>query len=175
MWRLSGIWLGGLILTGTTALAHDPPQEPACAAVVTEDATPKQTVLQVTRHTTGNIISLTREDLRALPTAALTTSTVVTDGTHDFRGFLMRDLLEQMDVKGSHVTATALNDYAVDIPLEDFYRFDVIVACRMDGKRLRRADKGPLWIVYPRDDHEALQDIRYDYRWVWQLHRLDAQ
>jgi hypothetical protein len=45
----------------------------------------------------------------------------------------------------------------------------------MDGQTLSRDDKGPLWIVYPRDDHEALQDIRYDYRWVWQLYQLDVQ
>lgn len=73
------------------------------------------------------------------------------------------------------MTAIALNDYAVDIPTADFYAYDVLVAYRMDGATLNRNDKGPLWIVYPRDDHAALQDIRYDYRWVWQLYRLDVQ
>ncbi|MCI2394477.1 hypothetical protein [Aliiroseovarius sediminis] len=42
----------------------------------------------------------------------------------------------------------------------------------MDDKALERSDKGPLWIVYPRDAHKELQDIRYDYRWVWQLSEL---
>ena len=36
-------------------------------------------------------------------------------------------------------------------------------------------DKGPFWIVYPRDQHEVLQDIRYDYRWVWQLDSLQVK
>lgn len=173
MWRLFTIWLGGLTLIGTAVLANSAPRLPE--SVAAKDAAPKQTLLQITGNTRGETVDLTRADLRALPNATLTTSTVVTDGTHEFRGFLMRDLLEQMDIQGSQVTAMALNDYAVNIPVEDFYRFNVIVAYAMDGKRLNRAGKGPLWIVYPRDAHKALQDIRYDYRWVWQLYRLEVQ
>lgn len=108
-----------------------------------------------------------------LPEHELSTSTVVTNGIHIFKGFLLRDLLELVQANGKTVTATALNDYAVKIDLQEFYDFDVIVAYEMDGERLLTSDKGPLWIIYPRDDHKKLQDIRYDYRWVWQLYRLD--
>lgn len=113
--------------------------------------------------------------LAALPGAVLETTTVVTDGVKRFEGFLMRDLLALVGAEGESVTATALNDYIIDIPMEDFERFDVLVATHMDGRLLLPSDKGPLWIVYPRDDHRELQDIRYDYRWVWQLVRLDVE
>lgn len=113
--------------------------------------------------------------IEALPVTALETTTVVTDGVRHFEGFLMRDLLDYVDARGATVTAVALNDYVIDIPIEDFQRFDVLVATHMDGTRLLPSDKGPLWIVYPRDDHAELQDIRYDYRWVWQLIELDVK
>jgi hypothetical protein len=113
--------------------------------------------------------------LAALPSTALATTTVVTDGVKQFDGFLMRDLLALVGAEGETVTATALNDYIIDIPMDDFERFDVLVATHMDGQRLLPSDKGPFWIVYPRDDHPELQDIRYDYRWVWQLVRLTIQ
>jgi len=113
--------------------------------------------------------------LTALPSASLETSTVVTDGVRQFDGFLMRDLLALVGADGETVSATALNDYIIDIPMEDFERFDVLVATHMDGQRLLPSDKGPLWIVYPRDDHTELQDMRYDYRWVWQLVRLKVE
>lgn len=113
------------------------------------------------------------EMLFHLPEHQLTTSTVVTDGKHQFKGFLLTDLLEYLQVYGNTITATALNDYAVKIDRQELYDFNVIVAYEMDGKRLHTSDKGPLWIVYPRDDYKELQDIRYDYRWVWQLYRLD--
>lgn len=113
--------------------------------------------------------------LAKLPSVVLETTTVVTDGLRQFDGFLMRDLLTLVGAEGETVTATALNDYVIDIPVEDFERYDVLVATHMDGERLLARDMGPLWIVYPRDDHPELQDIRYDYRWVWQLVRLDIE
>lgn len=177
----AGTLFGRLMLVSVAALlpAHAQAQEVHAG---TRDATPlhqeaasQHALLRVTGQIAGDAIQLDRESLYALPAATLETSTVVTDGQHTFTGFLMRDLLEQLEAKGEHVTAIALNDYAVDIPTADFYAYDVLVAYRMDGATLNRNDKGPLWIVYPRDDHAALQDIRYDYRWVWQLYRLDVQ
>ncbi|WP_417604423.1 molybdopterin-dependent oxidoreductase [Primorskyibacter flagellatus] len=130
-------------------------------------------------HVTGQFakapVTLDRAALDDLSAVTIKTSTVITDGTHSFTGFLMRDLLDHLGATGTSVTAVALNDYSVEIPMNDFYDYDVIVATHMDGKALRRADKGPFWIVYPRDDHRALQDIRFDYRWVWQLYQLDVQ
>lgn len=119
--------------------------------------------------------ALDESALRMLPRHAIETTTVVTDGVRRFDGFLMRDLLEFVGAQGQMVTAFALNDYVIDIPMEDFQRFDVLVATHMDDVRLLPRDKGPFWIVYPRDAHEELQDIRYDYRWVWQLIRLEVK
>jgi len=113
--------------------------------------------------------------LKALPPVELRTTTAVTDGVRRFDGFLMRDLLELVGASGSVVTATAFNDYVIDVDVDEFHRFDVVVAYAMDGQPLLASDKGPLWIVYPRDQHAELQDIRYDYRWVWQLSRLDVR
>jgi hypothetical protein len=113
--------------------------------------------------------------LRALPSTVLETSTAVTDGVRRFDGFLMRDLLALVGATGSTVRAIALNDYVIEFAADEFDRFDVLVAYEMDGEALLPSDKGPLWIVYPRDQHAELQDIRYDYRWVWQLMRLDVE
>lgn len=115
------------------------------------------------------------EMLKALPAARLETTTAVTNGVRQFDGFLMRDLLDFIGADGSTVTAIALNDYAIDIAVDEFSRFDILVAYEMDGEPLLSSDKGPLWIVYPRDQHAELQDIRYDYRWVWQLRWLDIR
>lgn len=115
------------------------------------------------------------EMLKGLPAARLETHTAVTDGVRRFDGFLMRDLLELVAAEGSTVIASALNDYRIEFPIAEFDRFDIVVAYAMDGRPLLPSDKGPLWIVYPRDQHPELQDIRYDYRWVWQLYRLDIE
>lgn len=115
------------------------------------------------------------EMLKVLPVAELETSTAVTDGVRRFQGFLMRDLLAYVGAQGTTVTAKALNDYTIEIAIAEFDRFDVLVAYEMDGEPLLPSDKGPLWLVYPRDQHVELQDIRFDYRWVWQLRWLDIR
>jgi hypothetical protein len=113
--------------------------------------------------------------LQGLPSHRLRTTTAVTDGVRQFDGFLVRDLLSLLQAEGKVVTALALNNYSVDIPMIDFHEYDVLLATHMDGERLLSSGKGPFWIVYPRDDWRQLQDIRYDYRWVWQLHRLTVK
>ncbi len=132
-------------------------------------------ILTLTGAVEGAPVTLSRTDLTALPQHEIRTSTTVTDGTPVFEGFLMRDLLAAHGAEGTQVVALALNDYRITIPTADFADFDVIGALYMDGVALSPRDKGPIWIVYPRDDHRALQDIRYDTRWVWQLVELHVE
>lgn len=132
-------------------------------------------VLTVTGNVAEPPVEFTQADLEALPQHRLRTSTTVTDGAPLFEGFLMRDLFEMVGAEGESVTARALNEYSIEIPMEDFARFDVLGALSMEGEPLGPRDKGPIWIVYPRDDHRELQDIRYDTRWVWQLHELEVR
>lgn len=129
-------------------------------------------ILQVT----GNVEaarSFTLSQLRALGVTTIETSTAWTDGPRIFEGVLARSVMADIGpVSSDFVTAQALNDYQADIPLSDFADYDVIFAWSMDGQMLTRRDKGPLWIVYPRDSRPQLSEERYEHRWVWQLHRL---
>jgi hypothetical protein len=49
-----------------------------------------------------------------------------------------------------------------------------ILALKRDGETLSRRDKGPIWIVYPRDDFPELQLETINARWVWQLIELEV-
>ncbi len=42
----------------------------------------------------------------------------------------------------------------------------------MNGKPMRVRDKGPLWLVYPRDQRAELQNAVMDERWIWQLFEI---
>ena len=67
----------------------------------------------------------------------------------------------------------AANDYFVEIPTEDFRRYDVILAMEADGAPLARRDKGPIWLMYPISDHEELGDPIYIHRLIWQVVRIE--
>lgn len=120
-------------------------------------------------------IQFSYSELRKLPHHHVRTSTVVTDGVIHFEGVLLRDLLASVGAKGKIVEALALNGYAIDIPVKDADQYDVLVAWAANSTLLDPKDKGPLWIIYPRDQFKILQDMRYDYRWVWQLKQLTVR
>lgn len=120
---------------------------------------------------------LTGEDFAGLPWTTLVTHTVWTEGPHRFEGVLLRDVLaaariDTATLDGRSVEALALNDYQISIPATDAVDYDVLVARLMNGEPMTRRDKGPYWIVYPRDQNPELADSRYDHRWVWQLREL---
>jgi hypothetical protein len=42
----------------------------------------------------------------------------------------------------------------------------------MDGEILKVREKGPLWIIYPQDDHPELQNKQTQAKWVWQIKEI---
>ena len=63
----------------------------------------------------------------------------------------------------------AVNDYIIDIPLEDFERWPVMFALKLNGDYLTLRDKGPIWVVYPTHLDEALSGPEHSGKWIWQL------
>jgi len=135
---------------------------------------------QVVLTVSGSISNTNADDkadfdmtmLEAMPSHIIETTTPWNDGVTEFKGVLARDLMSRVGAQGEHVLAIALNDYQFKIPLSDFDQYDVVVAYRVNGERMRIRDKGPLWIVYPMDSHESLQNETTHSKMVWQLRRL---
>lgn len=113
--------------------------------------------------------------LRALGEDTIATTTIWTDGVVTFRGVRLKSLVERLGLHGEMLNAVALNDYSAPIPFEDIERYNPLLALEMNGERLLVRDKGPVWVVYPRDDHDELKSNRINDRWVWQLTRLEAR
>lgn len=126
--------------------------------------------IQNTNGDTGASFDLAM--LEAVGLAKTETTTAWTEGKSTFEGVLLAKLMERVGAKGSTAVAIALNDYKVDIPVEDFTKYPVILAYRMDGERLKIRDKGPLWIVYPQDDFPELKTKQTQAKWVWQVKEI---
>lgn len=110
--------------------------------------------------------------LEALGTETIETTTIWTEGPQAFEGVSLKALAEAVGMEGATLRATAINDYAVEIPLTDAVEGGPIVAYRMNGAEMSVRDKGPLWIVYP---YDASADYRTEViysRSIWQLDRI---
>lgn len=125
----------------------------------------------------GSSHDISEGSFSALPQATVTTETAWTQGKQRFDGVLLREVLKYVGVdegeaKEKTLTFAALNEYSINVPAEDAFKWDTLVARKQNGELMARRDKGPLWLVYPRDDHRELRDQRYDQRWAWQLRRI---
>lgn len=145
----------------------------ATAPAVLAQADPLLTVIGLD----GISRPLSEQDVADFDWHQIETHTRWTEGLRRFRGPLLRDVLtanrDTRDVLYDlQLDLFALNDFSVQIPASDAWDYDVILAREMDGQMMRVRDKGPLWLVYPRDKDPDLQNALIDERWVWQLARI---
>jgi hypothetical protein len=107
--------------------------------------------------------------LDALPQRVTKATTPWYTGEHEFSGVIISDLLDYLGASGESVTFTALNDYASEIPIAELEDLPVILATRVDGKKLSVRDKGPLFVIYPFDLDSTLYNEVIFGRSVWQV------
>lgn len=129
----------------------------------------------IERVNAGDACKFDRPMLESLGTTALRTSTAWTADAPLFEGVPARDLLDAVGADGREVVAGALNDYTVTIPLAELYRYPVLLALKMNGEYLKIRNKGPIWLVYPRDQYPELNNSLTDKKWVWQLSHLKVR
>ncbi len=127
---------------------------------------------RIDRTNGKGVAEFDRAMLEAMPFTTVETMTPWTDDMARFEGPLARDLMTRVGARGSRVRATAINDYAVDIPMEDFQRYPVILAMKMNGMVLHTRNKGPLWMIYPWSDRPELRNETSYGRSVWQIREL---
>lgn len=126
----------------------------------------------LTRMNDGGTAKFDRTMLEGIGITTIHTSTPWTDGIKEFRGVLLQDVLSHCGAEGETIQAKALNDYAIDIPMDDLESYPILLAFESDGEPLTLRDKGPLWIIYPLDDHKSLRGRMTERKMVWQLKEL---
>lgn len=115
-----------------------------------------------------------REMLASLPQHTFETGTPWTEGTSHYSGPLMRTLLEHLGVEAESVHVLALNGYEAEIPVSDFYDYDVILTLERDKKSIPIREYGPLWVLYPFDEDERLLSEKIRFRAVWQVMQINV-
>lgn len=113
--------------------------------------------------------------IEALPQHSFTTSTPWFDKPVKFTGPLLADLLAAVKASGTTLSAVAINDYKINIPMADVQKYKVIVARLLDDKPMPVREKGPLFVVFPFDSAAELRSSTYYERSIWQLKALDVQ
>jgi hypothetical protein len=112
--------------------------------------------------------------LQALAQQHVTTKTPWYKQARKFSGPLLRDVLARVGAQGATLRLTALNDYRIDVPIDDARRFDVVLARAIDDRPITVRERGPLFVIYPFDSDPALRNALYYSRSVWQLKTIEV-
>lgn len=121
---------------------------------------------------TGDTAEFSIGKLEALPHTTIETATPWHDGKVTFEGVLLSDLMNRIGAEGVNAEVTALNDYRAVIPVSDFEASKPILAYKANGQYLTIRNKGPLFIIYPYDDHPEMKTEIFYSRSVWQVRTI---
>lgn len=113
--------------------------------------------------------------LEALPQTSFITKTPWYATPRRFTGPLLRDVLLAAGARGTLLRISALNDYRVEVPVDDAMRHDLLVARLLDERPMSVRDRGPLFLIYPFDARPELKTAVYYSRSAWQLRTIDVQ
>ena len=117
-------------------------------------------------------------DLAALnrfPARGIDTTTYWHEGLQHFKGVSAVAVLESLGVKGGILTATAEDDYSIEISLEELRSFDPIFALELNGADLQEEAEGPVWLIFPYDEMTAEERERYTAWSIWALQRIKVR
>ena len=120
-------------------------------------------------------VTLDAAMLGALPSRTTVASTPWYPQKTKFEGPLGAALLDLVGATGTVLRVTALNDYAVEIPVADLRKWPVILATKIDGKPISVREKGPIFVIYPFDDDPSLYNELYFGRSSWQLKAIEVR
>lgn len=156
--------LAGLSISGA-AFALDAPKERAILSITGK----------IAEKNAGDKARFDMKMIEALPQHSFTTRTPWFDRPVKFTGPLLADVLAAVKASGSQISAVAINDYKISIPVEDTTQYKLLVARLIDDKAIPVREKGPLFVVYNFDSATELRTSIYYERSIWQLKALDVQ
>lgn len=122
-------------------------------------------------HNAGNLAVFDMKGLDSLPQTSFTTKTPWTPEAK-FEGVLLSVLLDRLGATGKTAVSYALNDYVIEIPLQNLTDDGPLLATRMNGATMPVQKFGPIFVVYRFDTHPEWRNNAIYARCIWQLQKM---
>lgn len=114
--------------------------------------------------------TLSDNELLELPQAEITTELPWIDGMTQFSGVQITDIFDHLETPTpENITFVALNNYQIEIAINDIEKYQPIIASRKNGKTMSVRDKGPFWVIFPLSEYPEINNTDYHAKMIWQL------
>lgn len=124
-------------------------------------------------HADGAVFDL--DMLESIPPTSFETDTPWTEGVTKFTGVRFTHLLEAVGAGSSMVKFIAEDGYIYEMTQGFDEKYPIIIAYKRDDKYMSLRNLGPLWLMFPFDDHPELDTEQNRAASVWQLTQMDVK
>lgn len=131
---------------------------------------------RIGKRNAGSVYAFTDDEFMGLPQSTIVTGTAWTPKSR-WTGPRLDAVMAHVEAEtATRLRIGAIDEYYVGIPWEDMTRWGIVLAHSRDGQRLERRQWGPLFLIYPRDDHrQELSTPMTEAKFVWQVTRIDVE
>lgn len=117
--------------------------------------------------------TLSDQDLSEFPQTEIATELPWLEGVTSFSGVQVAAIFEHMKIPiPKTMTFVALNDYQVEVVVEDIENYQPIIANRKNGNIMTVRDKGPFWLIFPLSQYPEINNTDYHAKMIWQLKEI---
>ncbi|GMQ48943.1 hypothetical protein [Vibrio sp. 10N] len=114
--------------------------------------------------------TLSDQDLLELPQTEIATELPWIDGVSRFSGVQLTDIFNHIKTPiPKTMTFVALNNYQVEVEIQDIEKYQPIIANRKNGEMMSVRDKGPFWVIFPLSEYPEIDNTDYHAKMIWQL------
>jgi hypothetical protein len=94
-----------------------------------------------------------------------------------YTGVLVSDLVKLVQpARGAtSLHLVALDDYEVDIALEDVDRWPILLATQLDGRHMAVSNGGPTRIAFPYGLVSGIDELTYKDLWIWNIETITVR
>jgi hypothetical protein len=119
------------------------------------------------------IKTLSDRDFSEFPQTEIATELPWIEGVTSFTGVQVADIFNHMKTPiPESITLVALNDYQIEVAVEDIKNYQPIIANRKNGQIMPVRDKGPFWLIFPLTDYPEINNTDYHAKMIWQLKEI---
>ena len=113
------------------------------------------------------------KELDKLPTATLTELAPGEGARKSFSGPLLRDVVRLMgNPTATKVVVRSADGKQVEFARDDWTKYDIILATKIDGKPLKVQSQGPVRIVFPYEAQKMGDRQAFDGKWLGNVSEL---
>ncbi len=123
----------------------------------------------------GGEVTLTIDQIAALPQRELTEQPTSFPALVAFKGPLLADVLKLAGATGGDLTLSAADDYKVDISAQEIADHNPILAIEKDGVRMPPDDFGPFFVMWPFKEKPEIDNEAYQAKAIWQVVKIEVK